>query len=160
MIFVSSSSHVREYLMDQCVILHLVRSRPAYYLSGAGPDGEDIYKNFNLLPNQKYDVDYVLRRFEEFCEPICNFRMARFKFSKVSQHNGESVDVFYNRILKIARQCEFSRHGWSNYWYYYIWYQLYQSPGQITTDSQDYHFAAVSICCKTLWIIETSHSAN
>ena len=39
----------------------------------AGPDGEDIYKNFNLLPNQKYDIDYVLRRFEEFCEPICNF---------------------------------------------------------------------------------------
>ena len=73
----------------------------------AGHDGEDIYENFNLLPNQKYDIDYVLRRFKEFCEPICNFCMARFKFSKVSQHNGESVDVFYNRILKIARQCEF-----------------------------------------------------
>ena len=73
----------------------------------AGPDGEDIYKNFNLLPNQKCDVDYVLRRFKEFCKPICNFCMARFIFSKVSQHNGESVDVFYNRILKIARQCKF-----------------------------------------------------
>ena len=73
----------------------------------AGPDGEDIYENFNLLPHQKYDVDYVLTRFEEFCEPICNFHMARFKFSKVHQHNGESVDVFYNRILKIARQCKF-----------------------------------------------------
>ena len=33
--------------------------------------------------------------------------MARFKFSKVSQHNGASVDIFYNRILKITRQCEF-----------------------------------------------------
>ena len=28
----------------------------------AGPDEEDIYENFNLLPNQKYDVDYVLRK--------------------------------------------------------------------------------------------------
>ena len=73
----------------------------------AGPDGEDIYENFNLLSYQKYDVDYALRRFKEFCEPICNFRMARFKFSKVYQYNGESVDVFYNRILKTARQCEF-----------------------------------------------------
>ena len=71
------------------------------------PDGEDIYENFNLLPDQKNDVDYVSRRFEEFCEPICNFCMARFKFSKVYQHNGESVDIFYNRILKIAQQCEF-----------------------------------------------------
>ena len=49
----------------------------------------------------------VLRRFEEFCEPICNFRMARFKFSKVHQYNGETIDIFYNRILKVARQCEF-----------------------------------------------------
>ena len=73
----------------------------------AGPDGEDIYENFNLLPHQKHDVDYVLRRFEEFCEPICNFQMARFKFSKVYQYNGESVDIFYNRILKTVRQCEF-----------------------------------------------------
>ena len=62
-----------------------------------GPDGEDIYENFNLLPHQKHDVDYVLRRFEEFCEPICNFWMARFKFSKVYQYNGESVDVFYKQ---------------------------------------------------------------
>ena len=73
----------------------------------AGPDGEDIYENFNLLPHQKYDVDYELRRFEEFCEPICKFRVARFKFSKVHQYNGETIDVFYNRILKVARQCEF-----------------------------------------------------
>ena len=73
----------------------------------SGLDSEDIYENFNLLPNQKYDVDYVFRRFEEFCEPIYNFHMTRFKISKVYQHNGESVDVFYNRILKIARQCEF-----------------------------------------------------
>ena len=59
----------------------------------AGPDGEDIYENFNLLPNQKYDVDYVLRRFEEFCEPICNFRMARFKFAKV--HNTMVNQLMY-----------------------------------------------------------------
>ena len=73
----------------------------------AGPDGEDIYENFKLLPHQKHDIEYVLRRFEEFCEPICNFRMARFKFTKVHQYSGESTDIFYNRILKIARQCEF-----------------------------------------------------
>ena len=73
----------------------------------AGPDGEDIYNNFNLPPHLRHDVDHVFKQFEEFCELICNFRMARFKFSKVHQYNGESVDVFFNRILKIARQCEF-----------------------------------------------------
>ena len=55
----------------------------------AEPDGGDIYENFNLLLHQKYDVDYVLSRFEAFCEPICNFRIAHFKFSKVHQYQGE-----------------------------------------------------------------------
>ena len=74
----------------------------------AGPDGEDIYENFNLPIHQKYDVDFVLNKFEAFCKPICNFRIAHFKFSKVHQYQRESIDVFYNRILKVARQCEFS----------------------------------------------------
>ena len=52
----------------------------------ARPDGEDIYESFNLSPNQKNDLGYVIQHFEEFCEPICNFRAARFKFSKVFQH--------------------------------------------------------------------------
>ena len=46
--------------------------------------------------------------FEEFCAPICNFRAARYKFSKVYQKQGETIDTFYNRILKISNQCEFS----------------------------------------------------
>ena len=44
----------------------------------AGLDGEDIYENFNLPPHLRHDVDHVFKWFEEFCEPICNFRMARF----------------------------------------------------------------------------------
>ena len=67
-----------------------------------------IYESFNLSPNQKYDVDYVLQCFEEFCELICNFRATRFKFTKVFQHQGETIDTFYNRILKFLKQCEFS----------------------------------------------------
>ena len=74
-------------------------------------DREDIYTILNLLPNQKYNVDYVLRRFEEFCEPVCNFRMAHFKLAKVHQNTGEPVYVFYNRILKIGHKYEFSDLG-------------------------------------------------
>ena len=77
------------------------------FLIWAGPDGEDIYDSFHLTAGQKHNIDYILC-FEEFCEPICNFRAARFKFAKVHQHSGESIDTFYNRILKIACQCEFS----------------------------------------------------
>ena len=73
-----------------------------------GLDREDIYDNFNLPVHQRYDVDFVLNKFEAYCEPICNFRIAHFKFSKVHQYQGELIDVFYNCILKVARQCEFS----------------------------------------------------
>ena len=74
----------------------------------ARPDGEDIYDSFNLPPHQANDVQHVLQQFEEFSEPICNFRATRFKFTRVSQRQGEGVDTFYNRIPKLARQCEFS----------------------------------------------------
>ena len=70
------------------------------FLIWAGLDGQDIYENFRLTPTQK--------QFEELCVPICNFRAARFKFSKVYQKQGERVDMFSNRILKICSQCEFS----------------------------------------------------
>ena len=36
----------------------------------ARPDGEHIYDDFNLQPNQANDVNYVLQCFEEFCELI------------------------------------------------------------------------------------------
>ena len=60
----------------------------------AGPDGEDIYENFNLPPHLRHDVDHVFKQFEEFCEPLCNFRMARFKFSKVHQYNESQLMYF------------------------------------------------------------------
>ena len=78
------------------------------FLIWAGPDGQDIYDNFNLTIAQCHDIDYVMQQFEEFCALICNFRAARFKFSKVYQKQGENVDIFYNRTLKICHQCEFS----------------------------------------------------
>ena len=55
------------------------------FLIWAGSDGQVIYKNFNLTATQHHDIDYVMQQFEEFCAPICNFRAARFKFSKVCQ---------------------------------------------------------------------------
>ena len=79
------------------------------FLIWASPDGEDIYESFNLLSHQAAnDIELVMQHFEEFCKPICNFRVARFCFTKVFQQQGETIDTFYNSILKLARQCEFS----------------------------------------------------
>ena len=76
----------------------------------ASPDGEDIYDNFNLPPHLANDVDHVLQWFKEYCEPICNFRATCFKFTKASQWLDEAIDMFYNRIVKLAHQCNFSEN--------------------------------------------------
>ena len=59
--------------------------------------------------HQGNDVNYVLQWFEEFCEPICNFRAARFKFTKVCQQTEvRTLTLSTTRILKVAHQCDFS----------------------------------------------------
>ena len=82
--------------------------KTSMFLIWAGPDEEDIYESFNLLPHQANDIELVMQCFEEFCDPICNFRAARFHFTMVFQQQGETIDTFYNHILKLARQCDFS----------------------------------------------------
>ena len=72
-----------------------------------GPDGEDIYKGFNLDVHQQYDLELIWSLFDKQCKPICNFCAARWKFCTVAQAPSETLDTFYNRILKLAKQCQF-----------------------------------------------------
>ena len=72
-----------------------------------GPDGEDIYEGFNLDVHQQYDLELIWSLFDKHCKPICNFHAARWKFRTVSQAPSETLDMFYNRILKLAKQCQF-----------------------------------------------------
>ena len=94
--------------MGQCAISKVGKVKTSMFLIWASPDGEDIYESFNLSPHQANNIELVMQWFEEFCEPICNFRVARFWFTKVFQQQGETIDTFYNQILKLARQCDFS----------------------------------------------------
>ena len=104
----NSNAPVKGFLMGQCAISKVGRLKPACFFIWTGPDGEDIYETFNLSPHQANDIELVMQHFEEFCEPICNLRVARFRFTKVFQQQGETIDTVYNRILKLARQYEFS----------------------------------------------------
>ena len=76
-------------------------------LTWADPDGEDIYENLQLSPSQQYNLDAVFEAFERYCKPTCNFCAARFKFRAVTQHESETINTFYHRILHLARQCQF-----------------------------------------------------
>ena len=77
------------------------------FLIWAGPDGEDVYENLQLSSSQQYNLDAVFEAFERYCEPICNFCAARFKFRAVKQYESETINTFYHRILHLAKQCQF-----------------------------------------------------
>ena len=78
------------------------------FLIWCGPDSEDMYDNFHLDDDKKYDIDYVMVQFEQYCEAICNFCAARYKFSQVSQRENEMTDAFYHCIQKLSVQCQCS----------------------------------------------------
>ena len=77
------------------------------FLIWCGPEGEDIYNNFEVTDDEMYDIDYVMEQFE-YCEPICYFHAARYKFCQVSQRENETMNAFYHRIQKLCVQCQFS----------------------------------------------------
>ena len=64
------------------------------FLIWCGPDGEDIYDNFELTEDEMYDIDYVIEQFELYCEPICSFCATRYKFCQVSQRENELMNTF------------------------------------------------------------------
>ena len=50
------------------------------FLIWCGPNGEDIYDNFELEEHEMYDIDLKMEQFELYCEPICNSHATRYKF--------------------------------------------------------------------------------
>ena len=108
---------LEDFKKFKCSCIHIFVGPMAHIASGkvktnmfliwAGPDGKDIYENLQLSSSQQFNIDEVFKAFERYCGPICNFRAARFKFRNVCQHDGETVNTFYHRILKLGKQCQF-----------------------------------------------------
>ena len=78
------------------------------FLIWCGPDGEDMYDNSELEEDKMYDTDHIMEQFELYCQPICNFRAARYKFQQVFQKESEMTNAFYHCIQKLCVQCQFS----------------------------------------------------
>ena len=72
------------------------------FLIWCGPDREDIYDNFELKEHEIYGIDHIMEQFELYCEPICNFHAARYKFRQVSQREHEMTNAFYHCIQKLC----------------------------------------------------------
>ena len=70
----------REYLMVPMAHVTNGKVKTNMFLIWCGPDREDMYDNFELAEHEMYDIDLITEQFELYCEPICNFHAARYKF--------------------------------------------------------------------------------
>ena len=59
------------------------KAKTNMFLIWCGPDGEDVCDNFELEEHEMYNINHIIDQFEPYCEPICNFRAARYKFQQV-----------------------------------------------------------------------------
>ena len=88
-------------------------------LNLAGPEAIKRAKNFDYKPEikegdevvqaaeSKEDVDCLLRKFRELCNPQSNVSMERHLFFTRNQKPGETIDTYINDLKQKARSCEF-----------------------------------------------------
>lgn len=88
-------------------------------LNLAGPEAIKRAKNFDYKPEikegdevihaaeSKEDVECLLRKFRELCNPQSNVSMERHLFFTRNQKPGETVDTYINDLKQKARSCEF-----------------------------------------------------
>ncbi|XP_045104351.1 uncharacterized protein LOC123499883 [Portunus trituberculatus] len=82
-------------------------AKASYLMLWLGPVGIELLETFNLSAEMKKDVGCILDRFETHCAPKTNFRLARYNFLKLKQHESESYDNFIARLRIQADKCKF-----------------------------------------------------
>ena len=53
-------------------------------------------------------TDFVMDQFEQYCKPIYNFRVVRWKFQQVTQRKNGRTYAFSHCIQKFSVQCQFN----------------------------------------------------
>ena len=82
-------------------------AKASYLMLWLGPVGIELLETSSLTEKQKKEVKCILDRFETHCAPKTNFRLARYNFLKLKQHESESYDNFIARLRIQADKCKF-----------------------------------------------------
>ena len=83
------------------------KTRVAILLDCAGPEAQDIHRNFvfsDIEGHRANDYNSVLKKFKEYCEPRRNVVFEWFKFW---QHLGETIDQWVNDLRILLEICEY-----------------------------------------------------
>ena len=80
----------------------------AILLNVAGPEAQEIFDTFTFGEGEDQgDLDTVLRKFEEYCNPRKNTVFERHQFWSRDQQEGETIDQWLTDLRTRASVCEF-----------------------------------------------------
>ena len=79
----------------------------ATFLHLIGEEGLEVYNTFNLSAEETDNVDILMTKFREYCDPRKNIVYERHMFFNRSQQPGEKVDNFITDLKRLSSSCEF-----------------------------------------------------
>ena len=82
-----------------CLFLHVI-----------GEEAVKVYNNFTFTDeNDKFKVDAIIAKFDEYCNPKKNETFERHKFFTRTQRAGETIEQFANVLRTLSKTCDFGR---------------------------------------------------
>lgn len=79
----------------------------ATFMSAIGYSAIQIYNSFPETSNEKLEL--VKEKFERYFTPKLNITFERYKFHKIVQNEGETIDEYITRLRLQAQNCEFEK---------------------------------------------------
>lgn len=80
----------------------------AILLNLLGDEGLQIYNTFEYSEEEDHTkLVIVLKKFDDYCNPVKNLVYEHFKFFKREQHPSETMDQFVTALRQLASTCEF-----------------------------------------------------
>lgn len=79
----------------------------ATLLNLIGEDALEVFNTYTLTDAQMKDYTYVMKLFDDYCEPKRNIVFERFKFFSACQSESDCIDAFVTDLKKLASTCEF-----------------------------------------------------
>lgn len=82
--------------------------KTAILLTCIGEEGRIVYDEFEFAkPQDKYDLQLVLRKFDAYCKPAPTVTTMRHKFFSYRQSSGQAFTSFLSELQNLSLQCGF-----------------------------------------------------
>ena len=78
----------------------------ATFLTAIGPEARKVFKTWNLTATEKKNIDAVIERYDNYCNPRKNVPFEHYRFN-LRQEPGQSFDRYVTALRHIADKCAF-----------------------------------------------------